>query len=422
MSRLQTRARRLQSRLLSGYWFVPTSTVLVISGLAYGLLAVDRRIQSNGARVGFNGGPGSARELLSAIASSMMTLTALVFSVTILVLQLASSQFSPRVLRTFLRDLRNQLTLGVFLSTFVYALLVLREIRGDDVVVDQFVPGVAISFSVALVILSVGLFVQYIHNIAISIRVIEIISRVRGETVRAIERLDNSEEASDERALPSGDAVTRSIAAKKSGVLASLDLERLCQSAEAADVTFAVVPRPGDFVACGMPLVVVHGTGDTDDDDVRAAVSLDKERDPAEDPAFGLRQIVDIAERSLSPGVNDQTTATQCLDQLHDLLRRLASRPLLARVACGPDGTVRVVAPQPGWDDYVRFSLDEVRHWGASSVQVHRRIRSLLADLLTVVEPERAAVLHDQRRLLDARLDDLPPTERVGALGRVAGG
>ncbi len=311
-------------------------------------LELDKHLAASGRRVGFSGGPDSARELLSSIASSTLTLTALVFSVTIVVLQLASSQFSPRVLRTFLRDPRSQVTLGVFLATFVFALLVLRNVRGSDGGPDQFVPGVAVSVSFALVLLSVAFFVQYIHTIGQSIRVIHVIERISAETIAAIDRVHPAGELRSADALATA-GPSRIVEAAKPGVLTSVDLERLRRVAEAADVTITVLPRPGDFVACGMPLVAVCGTGHTDDRHVRAAIALDKERDPAEDPAFGFRQLIDIAERALSPGVNDPTTAVQCLDHLHDLLRRMTTRPLVARTARDAAGTIRAVAPQPCW-------------------------------------------------------------------------
>ena len=411
------RTRRLGARLLAGYWFLPTGTVVLAGGLAVALLELDEHLAGSGRRVGFSGGPDSARELLSSIASSTLTLTALVFSVTIVVLQLASSQFSPRVLRTFLRDPRNQVTLGVFLATFVFALLVLRKVRGGDGGPNQFVPSVAVAVSFALVLLSVAFFVQYIHTIGQSIRVIHIIDRISTETIAAIDRVHPAGRLGPDDVLPSA-APRRVVEAAKRGVVTSVDLEQLKRAAEAADVTITVLPRPGDFVACGMPLVAVCGNGHTDDRHVRAAIALDKERDPAEDPAFGFRQLIDIAERALSPGVNDPTTATQCLDHLHDLLRRMATRALVDRTARDAAGTIRVVAPQPCWDDYVRLALDEVRHWGAGSLQVQHRIGSIIEDLMTVASPGRTEVLNEQRRLLQARRADLPTAEHA-TVGRL---
>lgn len=408
--------RRWWSGLVSGYWFLPTSILAVISALAFALVAVDVRLGDEGRRIGFTGGPASAREILSAIASSTLTLAALVFSITVIVLQLASGQFSPRVLRTFLKDQRNQATLGVFLATFLYALLVLREIRGEEGAPDEFVPGMAVSFSFVLVIASIVLFIQYINNITGSIRVIEIIDRVSSETAETIERVHGEDPASppDPRRPP----VTRTIQAKARGVVTSVSTDRLRQIALGADVCLVVVPHIGDFVATGMALVTVHGGASSltvdQESKICSSITLGKERDLVDDPAFGFRQLIDIAERALSPGINDPTTAGQCLDHLHDLLRRLASRPLPPTHVETVNEVVRVVVPRMTWDDYVHLALDEIRHWGAQSIQIHKRIASMLDDLAAVVGPQRRLVLEEQKRLLVARLEDLGP-ERVSA-------
>ena len=399
VSSLLRRVRRSWATLRSGYWFVPTLIVSFVSAVAFALVELDSRLNADDRRAGFTGGPGSAREVLSTIASSTLTLTALVFSISVIVLQLASGQFSPRVLRTFLRDLRNQVALGVFLGTFMYALLVLREVRGDDVAVDRFVPGVAVAFSFVLVVLSIGFFIQYIHNITGSIRVIEIIDRVSRETIKAIE-VAHPRDASVTRGPDVGPA-HGTVCSDDRGVVTSVDLDRLAGVAQQCGVVLVVVPRPGEFVATGMPLVAVHGeVAEVDSDaarDIRAAIRLARERDLSDDPAFGFRQLVDIAERALSPGVNDPTTAAQCLDHLHDLLRRLVDRPLPAERVEALDGIVRVVAPQPTWDDYVALALDEISHWGADSIQVERRVAAMLDDLTGVVSVDRLPAIEERR-------------------------
>jgi uncharacterized membrane protein len=164
----------------------------------------------------------------------------------------------------------------------------------------------------------------------------------------------------------------------------------------------------------------VHGdyAGDFDEK-LTGAVVLAAERAMRQDPAYGIRQLVDIAERALSPGTNDPSTAVQCLDQIHDLLRRIGTGPLPEGVRTDGEGRVRVVLQSPSWDDFVHLGLDEIRHWGSKSLQVHRRITRLLDDLLTVVSVERRPPLLEQQRLLLARqAEDLPSTEWLQAAPR----
>jgi hypothetical protein len=151
----------LWRRVREGYWAIPAICVLGAAAVASALVQIDRGLQQRGFALVFAGGPDSARSLLSTISTSMLSLTALTFSITMVVLQLASSQFSPRAMATFLQDRQNQLTLGVFLATYVYALLALREIRGTEAPVDQFVPGLTIGTAFVLVLVSIGFFVAY---------------------------------------------------------------------------------------------------------------------------------------------------------------------------------------------------------------------------------------------------------------------
>ena len=387
--------KRLLSRLGDAYWPIPAVCVAASAALAFGLVHLDEGLQRGGLRFAFTGGPDSARSLLSTIASSMLTLTALVFSITIVVLQLASSQFSPRALRGFLRDRQNQLALGVFLGTFVYALVALREVRGQDGLVGRFIPGVTITVAFALVLLSVALFVQYIHHIAQSIRAVTIIGRIADETRDTIDRLHPNAGALEPETLPVLPGSLRQVVAEKHGVVASVDIERLVAIAADEGGTVALVPTLGDFVATGMPLLAVAGV-EGRDDDLRAAIDLADERDARQDVSFGLRQLVDVAERALSPGINDPSTAVQCVDRLHDLLRRLVTRPYPSQAHRDDAGVVRIVVALPGWDDHVALALDEIRHWGSNSIQIRRRLDALVTDLLQVADETRRQPLLDR--------------------------
>jgi uncharacterized membrane protein len=392
-----------RDQLRGSLWAVPGLCVLAAVALAVGLIQVDRWLD---ATPGFTFGAGSdgAREVLGAITTAMITFTGLVFTITIVVLQLTSSQFSPRVLRTFLRDRQTQYALGVFTATFVYAVIVLRSVRGSDPGAgdDGFVPAVSTTVALLLLLLSVALFVSYIHHIATTVQVSSIIGAIGDETRDA---LDGRFPAGREDPIDTGIVLpevgmpTAVLPARRSGVVTALDVERLVRLACEADVVLRAGAHLGDFVPEGAPLVEVLGDpADLDLDAVLSAVTQRRDRSVQQDVAFGFRQLVDIAERALSTGVNDPTTAVQALDQLHDLLRRLATRPLRSGTYRDDEGRVRLVTPPERFEDYLALSLDTIEQYGADSTAVQTRVDVLLRDLEAAAVPEHRGPLQERRR------------------------
>lgn len=395
------RARRT---LHEGYWVIPALCVVAAGALATVLVWVDESLQLNGVVWVFAGGPDSARSLLSTISTSMLSLAALTFSITMVVLQLASSQFSPRAMPTFLRDRQNQLTLGVFLATYVYALLALREIRGAEAPAGQFVPGLTIGVAFALVLVSIGFFVAYIHHIATSIQIATILQRIADECRHAMHRdYGDADKRDAPSTAPPSTSPSLVVAANRAGVLAGVKVSRLVHLARERDVLVRVLARPGDFICAGAPLLAVEG-GTEDDADWSAAVVQVSRRDEHNDVTLGLRQLVDIAERALSPGINDPSTASQCLDQLHDLLRALATAPYPREITRDEHGHPRLVTPQVRWADHVGLVFDEMRLWGAGSLQVRAKLQQMVDDLLDVAPPERREPLLDRLPLFSEAL------------------
>ncbi|WP_257461774.1 DUF2254 domain-containing protein [Archangium lipolyticum] len=417
---------RLAERIGTSYWLVPTLCVAVAIGLSHAAQALDSHLsQDETAWYLFRGGPEGARSVLSAVSSSMMTFAGLVFSVTILVLQQASNQFSPRVLRTFLRDRRSQLPLGIFVGTFVYALLTLRGVRGTAEGIEMYVPSLAVWLAVVLVLLCVGTFIYYIHHVAQSIRAVVILTRIRDETRHTLERMypeglgEDTEDARLDR--PRGNPSLLVPYSGTSGVLVAVDEEQLFSCAREAGVTLALVPMVGDFVPHGGMLLEVWGDASCLDVKVLVnAFSIGPERTLQQDTAFGFRQLVDIAEKALSPGINDPTTAVQAIDQLHDLLRRMVRRRFPSPVRGDEDGTPRLFCPRPDWNAYVRLAVDEVREYGEGSIQIARRLRFLLVDLLRVAPDFRRDELERQLALLDASVGRAFVDEREAELARRA--
>ena len=404
-------------QLRSRMWFIPG--LFVVGALLVALLVVpldrlaDQAMGHRFSNILFAGGPDSARLVLSTIAAAMLTFTGLVYSVTMLVLQLASSQLSPRVMRTFLRDRGTQGVLGLFIATFLYALLVLREIRSPPNG-TAFVPAIAVTLVYVLLVASVAAFVFYIHHMAEAIRAAHVLHSVGDETRGAINRL-YPEGVGEEPNRPVPVLATAppdSVVDLEGepGVIVGIDGEALLRFAQDHSVTVDVPHMVGDFVPTGAPLVRIWRSlstpqGELPTGALSRAIQIGGERSMTQDVAFGIRQIVDIAERALSPGTNDPTTAVQALDELHDLLRRLAQREFPSPIRVADDGSPLVRLPRPDWPDYVALALDEIRQYGAGSIQIARRLRYLLLDLKVVAPAYRQEPLDRQMRLLDAAIE-----------------
>jgi uncharacterized membrane protein len=392
-------------RIRQSLWFLPALALAAAVLLQQILLRVDEALADEPGRwFVFGGGADSARSLLSTAAMSTLTMTTLVFSVTMLVLQLAASQLSPRLMSTFLGDRRNQAVLALFIATFAYTLLALRSVR------DDFVPGLTIWAGFLIVFASIGAFVYFINHIAQSIRASSVIDRVARDTLAAIDRLypeglGEPLEVEDAAVSLSPEPPSREIVwRRRSATVTGVDEDALLSMGEEHACTIELVPRVGDFLPRESVVARVWGdASNLDDDAMRKVLATDVERTMQQDAAFGFRQLVDIAERALSSSTNDPTTAVQVLDQLHDLLAVLATRRFPSPYRLSDDGRLLLVLPRPGWDDYVRYALDEIQQYGMESPQIQCRLDRLLEDLLSRVPDSRRGALLRQRRTAKLR-------------------
>ena len=404
------RVSYLRERIRTGLWFIPLMGVLVAWLTSVLMHRLDLAL--GGDRPGFlayDGDATQAAQVLSTIAGSTLTFTGIVFSITAVALQLGSSQFSPRALRNFLRDRGTQWALGLLVATFTYALLTLRYVDPNADPDDVATPGLSVTLALVLVIASLVAFVFFVSHLAQSIRAVSIIERVARETRAALSEMVPLAEPGPEPAIPDRPADQVLAWDRGPGVVLGYDEDDLVEIARSSGSLLRFVRQVGDYVPSRAPIIEVWHV-----DDLHAAVDARAvlrrigsgiERTMAQDPMFGFRQLVDIAEKALSPAVNDPTTAVQSIDRLHDLLRRLATRPQPSGVHTDGDGVPRLIVPVPTWDDVVHLACDEIRHYGASSIQVVRRLRAMFDDLLTVVTPDRAAELHHQVALLDRAVD-----------------
>jgi uncharacterized membrane protein len=390
-------------------WVVPTAgaaAALVLAGIS---LSVDHYLIEDGAPFPvFSGAPDTARSILSLIATAIATLTALILTIVAVVIQLATQSLSPRAVRTFLQDAHSHLTIGTFVTTFTYALVVLQQFELTYEIYEEVVTSTSVTAAFVLAVVSLGMFISYVDHIIHEARVTSIIDRIGNETRWVIDveypPADQAPERVEAEVPARGpDQIIRS---QRHGVILEIDVRTLLAEVEERDVLVVMIPFVGDFITTGGRLFELYGGTDVDPGALHASVDIDAERSIMQDVPFGFRLLVDIAERSLSPGINDPTTATQVVDQLHDLLGLLGTRPLPTGWHADTEGVPRLFVPQPSWETYVALAFEEIRQYGADSLQVMRRIRSAVEDLLEELPEDRKGPLLRQLHLLDRIADD----------------
>ena len=427
-------------RLGSSFWFVPslmTAGAVVLFGVT---LQLEGLVPSNvsGLPVVFSGGADAARTVLSVISGSLITVVATVFSLTIVALQLASANYSPRLLRNFTSDRGVQVVLGAYIGTFTYALLVLRVIRTPKGTTGAFVPIISVTAAVLLALVCVALLVYFIHHIASLIQSSTIVRRVRLDTLKSVSKLEDLGRPPAEEADPADRPEVREllredplvVRAKDSGYVqyvyaaeaAGAVAEAVAGAGAravggAAEETVVEIPfGPGRFVAGGLPLLKVWpapegGLDPRSEDGARDAIVLGRERSFGQDFAFGLRQLSDIALKGVSPGVNDPTTAMQAMDQMEAVFVALGGKAMPPRRWEVERGGSRVLIKvgRYGFEDAVGVAFDQLRRASFTSGQV-----AVLERLLEVLERALGANEIPGRR---AAL-----WERAFAVGRLAPG
>jgi uncharacterized membrane protein len=392
---------RITEYVRNSIWIVPglLGVLAIVAGII--LPTVDER---TGTTIGIAFSPDAARGVLGALASGMIAFTGFVFSILLLAVQFGSSQFSPRMLRRFLRDPTTKLALGIFIATFLYSLTVLRYVGRPDN--PNFVPNSSISIALALLIASMLAFLRLIHRTTAGLRVASVLGVLAHDARKAIDKVypdpapATGEQTVAELPSPSRTVLYRGGAA----ILQSVDAGGLVGDAERADVVIELVPSIGDLLVEGDPLFRVHGEGgaEIEETELQHSIAVGDERTMRQDPAFAFRLLADISSKALSPGVNDPSSAAQALDQIEVLLRTLGRRRLTPGVLRGPSGSERLRWPAPSWEDYVSLALDETRQYGEGSVQVSRRLMALLEHLRDSVPAYRRPAVEEKLALVEA--------------------
>ncbi|MCW2996580.1 MAG: conserved rane protein of unknown function [Solirubrobacterales bacterium] len=395
-------AYRLHHVVRTRLWLVPLLCMLAGATLAAVTIAIDRSSDYGLVSQDWTGTPTDVQTILSTAVSSLVSLITVVLGLTLVAIQLAMGQFSPRIVRTLLGDRRSQLTVGVFLATLIVSLAALREVD-DAAAGGGTIPGLTVLVAYALLVASIVALVLYIHHAGQSLRVSSLIDLVGDSTREQLQRM-----YPDPLEAPAGDADgelheadERCVTAAAPGVVIHVDHDGLVAAAKEAGQVFELVPAMGDFVCGGAPLLRLHGPAMRPATDLRSHVVLADERTHEADPAYGIRKLVDIAERSIASGpFDDPTTTVQALDRLHDCLRQLVTRRFPDGRHLDDEGDLRLTTHEIDWAGYVRLAFDEIRLAGSASPQVARRLRAALEDLTTVAPPDRQAPLERQLALL----------------------
>jgi uncharacterized membrane protein len=415
--------------LRGALWVMPTVAVGValIAGSVLSSITIDPA--SSLAPLVFQGTADDARNLLIGIASTMVTVIAVVLGLTVVALQLASTQFSPRLLRNFLRDLVNQLTLSSFVATFAYSTAGLYTvgISGGERTTDY--PRLAVSGALVLLFVSMIMLVFFAHHLAHSIQIDQVMLDVERTTLHVVR--ESLAPGDDTARRPDIPAAAIPLLATKSGYVQTFHLEDLVEVAARHGACLAVVPMIGEHVIVGTPLAWAWSSTDrTSPLSVGAAQSLAVglnrgvrmgfERTAEQDAAFGVRQLADIASKALSPAVNDPYTAVQAVDHLSVILAALATRPLGNQVLTDGDGTPRVHIPARDWAYFIDLGLGQVRRFGHTEPRVVLALLRVARDLGTLCHGPRMTSLRDYVTVLldDVKQDMAQPADRDPLLER----
>jgi len=360
--------------------------------------------------------PETARLVVGTFAAAMLTFIVFLSSALLLAVQLASAQLTPRIIAFFFRDPVTKLSLAIFVYTFTLSVAVLARIENTA-------PALTSQVAVWSCVGSLCAFFYLIDHVGKALRpsgVLKVIGAKGHEVIESVyprtlvefpETLREVTDGLDEKA-----ALT--IRSPRGGVVLAFDMRGLTALATRAGCLVEMVPQVGDFVAADGPLFRIH-----QDDAILSAtpfchcVSLGQERTVEQDPTLAFRIIVDIASKALSPAINDPTTAVLALDQIHHLLGKVGSRHLDEGVRRDEQGKARLVYRTPDWEDFVQLAVTEIRHYGGQSIQVVRRLRAMLEDLIETLPEERARLLRQELSVLQrtAERQFLEPEDRLMA-------
>jgi len=376
---VKSRLFDIRYRLVSSLWFIPLLMVVLAMVLWYAMSLVDTDLSERNISFWwfYSGGIEAARSILSTIASSIITVAGVVFSITIVVLSQSAGQFGPQLVKSFMQDRSTQIALGTFVATFIFSLLTLVTLRGIS---GNSQPQAVTTLALLLALASIGVLINFIHNMARSIQSNRIISAIVKEMNGSIGRIfpSSSESSSshhpesDKTSLPDTfESTARSVLSTRSGFIQAIDIDKLMQVSARKELILRIRFNPGQFVPWKGRLVSAWPADHMDeklDRSIQKAFIIGDERTTEQDVAFSLERLAMIAVRALSPGINDPYTATICIKWLGVMLSRLAEQSSLPSYHFDKKGRLRIVTSPVMFSVFADTAFNEIRHSASSPV------------------------------------------------------
>ncbi|NNC96027.1 MAG: DUF2254 domain-containing protein [Chitinophagales bacterium] len=401
--------------LLKGsFWFLPIVIIGLSQGAAVLMIYLDTTFnyQPEGfIRYFFLDSVDSARSVLSIIAAAMIGVAGTVFSITLVALTLASSQFGSRLLRNFMYDRLNQVVLGTYVSTFAYCIIILKTVRSESF---TFTPNFSVLLAIFLALGNIILLIIFIHHISISIQADRVISDVGSELSRGIRRLfpvkmgeGKDENDLDRNALLTNLEYQYSLNCKKDGYLQSIDNESLIRSAKKNEVVVELNHRPGHYLVEGIQLLKVYSSKPVENEaieNLHDAFVYGDIRTPHQDAEFAIHQLVEIAARALSPGVNDPYTAIACIDKLTSSMGYLTKVSFPKSIRLDDDQEIRVLTSPSSFESMMDASFNQIRYFAVGSPAVLSKLMQSFVTInkLAETEEQKIAITRHVGRLLKA--------------------
>lgn len=410
---------RLRERLRGSLWVLPLVGGLlgVVLGTLDGL--VERNLH---VPVYWQYSASTASTVLSAVVGATAALTGFVVTVTVLVVQMATGTFSARYMRLWYRDWMLKLVLAVLVGTLTFSFALLRRIESN------FVPDIGVTVSGLLIAASLLLFMVFLDRYLHRLRPVAVAALVAETGRRAFQEAVQASAGPDAPDLhvspyPAADPSAQVVRSRRSGSIQAIDGRGLVSFAREHNCMLVLPYIVGDFIPEGAALIEIHGASGLPDGQLRGMIALGVERTIDQDPAFAIRVMVDIACRALSAAINDPTTAVQVLDHLGDTLRLIGTTDLDGTAGrTGQPGAGHVITHTRQWADFLALGVTEIREYGATNIQVTRRLRAMLEELQQEVAPRHQAAVADELARLDATIarsfGDSPDLDRASTADR----